>query len=134
MLYRIQSLYIIFTIFLYSISIYLNVDGKMKITKSFFLKENISSIFIFICLLFSFISFFLFKNRKIQIKINNINIIIDIINFFIKIYFSLKMEEEIKKKTIILLIILLVCLFFLYKINKFIREDIKIIDSMNRIR
>ncbi|WP_185865109.1 DUF4293 family protein [Blattabacterium cuenoti] len=136
MLYRIQTLYLLISFFIYSIS--LNLLINQNNIKYYIIFKNISTIFIIICTILSIVSIFLFKYRKIQIIINKLNIILNIINFFLfllfldnisynNFFFSAKME-------FFFMLLSLSCNILLYIANIAITRDIEIVDSINRIR
>ncbi|WP_185861372.1 DUF4293 family protein [Blattabacterium cuenoti] len=118
MLYRIQSLYLLISIFIYSFSIY------------FFYKKQII-IFTIICLLLSILSFLFFNKKKLQIYLNKINILSNIIHVII-IFFSYSYYD--KYTLCLILFFLLLCIYILFMANRAIKKDIELIDSINRIR
>ncbi|WP_185871746.1 DUF4293 family protein [Blattabacterium cuenoti] len=123
MLYRIQTLYLLISIFIYSVLIYFF---------NFYLKKtNLICLItiVCICLFLSILSFFLFKKRKFQIFINKINILSNIIYILILFYTQLN-----KYLLIIFFFFILLCIYILYLTNKAIKGDIELIDSINRIR
>ncbi len=136
MLYRIQTLYLLLSILFYSTSLYslYLVNNKIPV---FFISIEIIKNFIITCIILSIISIVLFKKRKIQIIINDINIFFNTINFIIILFFLESNAYNVfffNKKNIIFIFSLFFCDFILYLSNQYIKKDIKIIDSINRIR
>nr|WP_185867248.1 DUF4293 family protein [Blattabacterium cuenoti] len=126
MLYRIQTLYLLISIFIYSVFIYFLSDFLYF---NLYLKK-IVFIFMIPCLFLSILSFSLFKKKKIQIFLNKINILANTIHVLFLIFscFQLKLISTI------MFILLFFSIYFLYMANKAIRKDIELIDSINRIR
>lgn len=134
MLYRIQTLYLLISIFIYSVFIcFLYSLKKKNITDffnfNFYLKKTIL-IFLIICLFLSILSFFLFKKKKLQIFFNKINILVNTIHLLI-FFFS---YSQLNKYTLIMFLLFILCICILYLTNRAIKKDIELIDSINRIR
>ncbi|WP_185852249.1 DUF4293 family protein [Blattabacterium cuenoti] len=136
MLYRIQTLYLLISIFIYSFFIYFLCFLNKKIISFFYfhlyLKKTIL-IFIIICLFLSILSFFLFKKKKLQIFFNEINILTNIIHVIILFFSCYQLNMNIYILIMFIFFILL-CICILYITNKAIKKDIELIDSINRIR
>ncbi|WP_185857423.1 DUF4293 family protein [Blattabacterium cuenoti] len=135
MLYRIQTLYLLISIFIYSFLIYFLCSLNKKITDFFdfhlYLKETIL-IFIIICLFLSILSFFLFKEKKLQIFFNKINILANTIHVIILFFSCYQLNVNIY--IFIMFIFFILCIYILYITNRAIKKDIELIDSINRIR
>ncbi|WP_341657781.1 DUF4293 family protein [Blattabacterium cuenoti] len=133
MLYRIQTLYLLLSIFIYSILIYflcsLNKNLMDFLECHFFFKKTIL-IFLIICLFLSILSFFFFYQKKLQIFFNKINILTNTIYEGI-LFFSC---SKWNKYTLIIFLFFILCIYLLYLTNKAIKKDIKLINSINRIR
>ncbi|WP_185855603.1 DUF4293 family protein [Blattabacterium cuenoti] len=139
MLYRIQTLYLFISTFIHfiSISIFYNIDiVDIGIVKKEFILEKSIIILLFTCVVITILSICLFRKKKWQIIINKINIFINIViiftNIFIYLYLINSFSSEIKIIFFLLLCFLNVILYI--TANKYIVKDIKIIDSINRIR
>ncbi|WP_341662725.1 DUF4293 family protein [Blattabacterium cuenoti] len=134
MLYRIQTLYLLISIFIYSILIYflcfLNKNLMDFLGCNFFFKKFFL-IFLIICLFLSILSFFFFYKKKIQIFLNKVNILINTIHEGI-LFFSC--SNKWNKYTFIMFLFFILCICFLYLTNRAIKKDIKLINSINRIR
>ncbi|WP_185872319.1 DUF4293 family protein [Blattabacterium cuenoti] len=128
MLYRIQTLYLIISIFIYSIYLYYYYNYNINTFNTFnFISKTI---FIFLCLILSILNILFFKKKKLQIFMNKINILLNSINLIL-----LFNQKIFLKKNIYLFFILCICnILVLYICNKKIKKDIELIDSMNRIR
>ncbi|WP_341660818.1 DUF4293 family protein [Blattabacterium cuenoti] len=133
MLYRIQTLYLLISIFIYSILIYflcfLNKNIMDFFECHFFFKKTIL-IFLIICLFLSILSFFFFHQKKLQIFFNKINILTNTIHEGI-LFFSC---SKWNKYTLIMFLFFILCICFLYLTNRAIKKDIKLINSIKRIR
>ncbi|WP_185863903.1 DUF4293 family protein [Blattabacterium cuenoti] len=133
MLYRIQTLYLLISIFIYSLLIYFLCffnKNLMDFLECNFLKKKFFLIFLIICLFLSILSFFFFHQKKIQIFLNKINILTNTIYEGI-LFFSC---SKWNKYTFIMFLFFILCICFLYLTNRAIKKDIKLINSINRIR
>ncbi|WP_185863352.1 DUF4293 family protein [Blattabacterium cuenoti] len=127
MLYRIQTLYLLISIFIYSIFIYF----LKSITDFYNLYRNkMVLIFLIICLFLSILSLIFFKKQRLQIFFNKINILANTIHIFI-FFFS---YFQLNKYTFIVFLFFILCIYILYLSNRAIKKDIELIDSINRIR
>ncbi|WP_185873396.1 DUF4293 family protein [Blattabacterium cuenoti] len=132
---RIQSLYLSISILFYSLSVsFLFNDRVIRYNRL----QNLSMLLTILCIILSLSSIFLFKKKKIQLILNNLNIILNTISFLIILFF---LDSEYyssffyaKKINFSLIIFLFSCNILLYITNRAIIKDIKIIDSINRIR
>ncbi|AFJ90571.1 DUF4293 family protein [Blattabacterium sp. (Blaberus giganteus)] len=136
MLYRIQTLYLFISIFIYSVFIYFlysfNINKK-NLAYFFYLNsyfKNIIIIFIIICLFLSILSFLFFKKKKLQIYLNKINILVNILVLIL--FFSYSYYHTLY--SIIILFPMILCIYILWISNIAIKKDIELIDSINRIR
>ncbi|QIK16855.1 DUF4293 domain-containing protein [Blattabacterium sp. DPU] len=133
MLYRIQTLYSLISIFIYSVFIYFLLNHE-NITDFFYLNLYLKKIILFIiiiCLFISILSFLLFNRNKLQIFCNKINILTNT-SYVIILFFSYTQLN--KYTTLIMFLFFILCICILYLTNKAIKKDIKLIDSINRIR
>ncbi|WP_185849331.1 DUF4293 family protein [Blattabacterium cuenoti] len=138
MLYRIQTLYLFISIFIYFVFIYflypLNINFNQNLIDFFYLYlclKKIIRMILIICLSLSIFSFFLFKKKKLQIFINKINILFNTIHVLI-LFFSDYQLNKYEFSSIITLLSLCICVLCMSNIA--IKKDIKLIDSINRIR
>ncbi|WP_185860821.1 DUF4293 family protein [Blattabacterium cuenoti] len=133
MLYRIQTLYLLTYIFIYSVFIYFLCCFHKNITDFFYFNlyfKKIIIIFVIICLFLSILSFFIFKKKKWKIFLNKINILANAIYSLI-LFFSC---SKFNKYTFIIFLFFILCICILYMTNRAIKKDIELIDSINRIR
>ncbi|WP_341654704.1 DUF4293 family protein [Blattabacterium cuenoti] len=133
MLYRLQTVYLLISIFIYSILIYflcsLNKDLMDFLECNSFFKKTIL-IFLIICLFLSILSFLFFSKKKLQIFFNKINILTNTIYEGI-LFFSC---SKWNKYTLIIFLFFILCICILYLTNRAIKKDIELINSINRIR
>jgi|GEM_PF-6743962 hypothetical protein len=131
MLYRIQTLYLLISIFIYSIIIYFSFN--LIIDFFYFNLKKTIQLFIITCLFLSTLSFFLFKKKKLQIFLNKINILVNIIHGLkLTLFFSC---GQLNQTTLILLLITFcTCILLCISANIAIKKDIELISSINRIR
>ncbi|WP_341656481.1 DUF4293 family protein [Blattabacterium cuenoti] len=133
MLYRLQTVYLLISIFIYSILIYflcyLNKDLMDFLECNSFFKKKFL-IFLIICLFLSILSFFFFFKKKLQIFFNKINILTNTIYEGI-LFFSC---SKWNKYTLIIFLFFILCICILYLTNRAIKKDIELINSINRIR
>ncbi|WP_185145370.1 DUF4293 family protein [Apibacter muscae] len=120
-------------------SIYLAIIGILSFVIGFitdFIPEDWADMFLFFFIgLLSFFSLFSFKKRKIQIKINYLNIIINVVLIGYMVYHLLSSPggafspmKGVEFFVPVLLIILLAMA------NKYINKDEKLIKSVDRFR
>ncbi|WP_394798440.1 DUF4293 family protein [Blattabacterium cuenoti] len=89
------------------------------------------------CLILSILSVFLFKKRKTQIVLNDINIFLNIVNYFTMLFFldfQSYNEYYLELRVLFFLLLSFFCNILLYMANHAIKKDMNIIDSVNRIR
>ncbi len=132
MLYRIQTLYLSVSILFYFICSLLSGDKK-----SHYILQNMSICVTVSCLILSILSVFLFKKRKTQIVLNDINIFLNIVNYFTMLFFldfQSYNEYYLELRVLFFLLLSFFCNILLYMANHAIKKDMNIIDSVNRIR
>ncbi|HER40526.1 MAG TPA: DUF4293 family protein [Salinimicrobium catena] len=85
--------------------------------------------------LISFITIFLYKNRKLQFVLGRLNIILNLILLGLFVYWSLNIsgESEISEKGIGMLIPI-ISIVFLVLANKAIKKDEDLVKSVDRLR
>lgn len=144
MLQRIQTLYLILSAILSGGVIFLLSFWKDNNDKVYYLldllnetdwKLNTLLIVFVLSSLMSFISIFKYKNRKQQITINRLNIVVNFYLLGIIVYHLLTVpgENEISEKGIGLFIPELV-IILLVLANKAILKDEKLVKSVDRLR
>ncbi len=133
MIQRIQSIYLfIVSILTGTTSVYFNDEW---INNEFF---GILGMFSGSCLL-AFIVIFLFKKRGFQIKLNRLNILLNLSIIGLLIYRLLNVSGGIKfpEKGIELILPIVIAVFavvFLFIANKAIKKDDQLVKSVDRIR
>ncbi|WP_185868588.1 DUF4293 family protein [Blattabacterium cuenoti] len=132
MIYRIQTLYLFASILIYSIILFFlyKIDLWNPIIE-------ILLIIVSVCTILSFLSICCFKKQKVQISLNKTNILLNIsMNILLmSIYLYNYNYLFFFTKKILLFLFLCICNILLFhKSNKYINEDIKMINSMDRIR
>ncbi len=135
MLYRIQTIYLLMSILISSFSLhfYPSLQQKKEIQYPYSFIDKVIFIFLIVCLILSICSFLSFKMRKLQIVLNSINIVFNSATFILILFFSFYHKSFLVfRKTNLFLILFSVCIF--YFSNRSIKKDIKLINSINRIR
>ncbi|WP_185882000.1 DUF4293 family protein [Blattabacterium cuenoti] len=135
MFYRIQTFYLFISILVSSISLHFYSYSKKYIKHSFFLLDRFILIVMITCLILSILSFLFFQKKKLQIFFNSINILFNSTTFILILICSCFQSNKyffISRKTNLFLTFLSIC--FLYLSSKAIKNDIKLIHSMDRIR
>jgi len=144
MIQRIQSLYLILVALISNGLIFImnlwTIDGNDYITiKGLLTSVDFFQIVLAIMFLatgvLSLISLFLFKNRLLQIRINRVNIIVNLILFGLLIFNLLNLSGEFQhslKGIGIWLPLGLIVLLFLA--NRAIQKDENLVKSVDRIR
>ena len=129
MLQRIQTLYLLITFILLIISVYLG----FYFDKNFL--NTIPFIGFSVVAVIVLLNIFLFKNRKLQIKIDYLVILTILIISGLSLYQSgiLSGENQFSKKDIGWLIPL-ISIVFLLTANKYIKRDEALVKSVDRIR
>jgi len=144
MIQRIQSLYLllaalvsgglIFILYLWTNQSGNDIYAINSIGEDNLLLKSTGILFILSSVL-SFISIFLFKNRKTQIVINRLNIVLNFFLLGIIVYLLLTLSGEavVSKKGIGSFLPLIVILFLVLA-NKAIIKDEKLVKSVDRLR
>jgi len=144
MIQRIQSLYLllaalvsgglIFILYLWTNQSGNDIYAINNIGEDDLLLKSTGILFILSSVL-SFISIFLFKNRKTQIVINRLNIVLNFFLLGIIVYLLLTLSGEavVSKKGIGSFLPLIVILFLVLA-NKAIIKDEKLVKSVDRLR
>lgn len=131
-----QTLYSLISIAIYFLALYFYDEIK---TKHCTLLNKIILCILILCLILSISSLFFLKKMQIQLLLNKINIAMNIINsitilvFSSFYYYRLNISIFYQRKMYIFFIIFL-SISILKKTNKLIKKDIKLIESINRIR
>lgn len=129
MLQRIQT---IWTFLAVLAAVFLFVTGQDVIISDSFPVLNIGCI---VLVLVGLLSVFSFKNRKRQILLNNVSIIINVLLVGILIYWLLNLSGgiQIPEKGIepIFPLIAIICLFIA---NIYIKKDERLVKSVDRLR
>lgn len=144
MLQRIQTIYLFIAAVLaggviYLLPLWINNDGDTFYLNNFMQSTDWKQISMVASFAFSaflsFITMFLYKNRKQQIGINRFNIVVNFYLLGIIVYQLLILpgESEISEKGIGLFLPVLV-IVFLVLANKSILKDEKLVKSVDRLR
>ncbi|HIP49231.1 MAG TPA: DUF4293 family protein [Lutibacter sp.] len=144
MLQRIQSLYLFFTGLLAG-GMFLFYDGWKTLNKQTIQLESLIAylelfvenigIAFFLVLFLAFLSLFSFKNRKRQIGINRINILINLILFGLLTYHLLKISgEAFASMKGVERFLPLVSIALLLLANRAIQKDEDLVKSVDRLR
>ncbi|MFV0530814.1 MAG: DUF4293 domain-containing protein [Flavobacteriales bacterium] len=133
MIQRIQSIYLLIVSILIGATFAYFNDEWIK--NKFF---EISGIFIGSCLL-AFVTLFLFKKRGFQIKLNQLNILLNVSIIGLSTYHLLNLPGgfEFPEKGIELvfpIITALLAIVFLFTANRAIKKDDQLVKSVDRIR
>ncbi|WP_238784284.1 DUF4293 family protein [Blattabacterium cuenoti] len=117
----------------FSLHFYPSLQQKKEIQYPYSFIDKVIFIFLIVCLILSICSFLSFKMRKLQIVLNSINIVFNSATFILILFFSFYHKSFLVfRKTNLFLILFSVCIF--YFSNRSIKKDIKLINSINRIR
>lgn len=132
MLNRIQTIYLLLSIITSSLGLfeypfYLQLNNYTKYN------YNIFPLLYLIIIFISFINIFLYNNRVIQIYLNIFNIIINIIVLSLIIY-KIFLVSIYSINNLINIIYPILSFIFLIISNKYIKKDIILLNSINRIR
>ncbi len=129
MLQRIQTVWIFLAVLG---SVFLNITAQDFDVLGAYLTINVSTV---ILILFGVLSIFSFKNRKRQILLNNISIIINALLIGLLAYWLLNLSGgiSIPEKGIepVFPFLSIVCLLLA---NMFIRKDERLVKSVDRLR
>ena len=128
MLQRIQSVYMLIAFISSIFYSYLAYTSLFKENTLFAISGGIISLLILI-------NIFLYKNRKLQIKLNNLVIFVLIVLLGLSIYQVglLSGEKSFSEKDIKLLVPVISIVFLLIA-NKYIKRDERLVKSVDRIR
>lgn len=136
MLQRVQTIYLFLAalisgVLIFFVSLWTNEAGE-----SIFVEDVLVALGLFIgSAVFSFISIFLFNNRKLQFVLGRINILLNFFLLGVFVYWSLSVpgEMEISEKGIGMFIPVL-SIVFLVLANKAIKKDEDLVKSVDRLR
>lgn len=136
MLQRIQTIYLFLAalisgVLIFFVSLWTNETGE-----SVFVEDVLVALGLFIgSAVLSFISIFLFNNRKLQFVLGRINILLNFFLLGVFVYWSLSVpgEMEISEKGIGMFIPVL-SIVFLVLANKAIKKDEDLVKSVDRLR
>jgi len=136
MLQRIQTIYLFLAalvsgVLIFFVSLWTNEAGE-----SVFVEDVLVAMGLFLgSAVLSFISIFLFKNRKLQFVLGRINILLNFFLLGVFVYWSLTVpgEMEISEKGIGMFIPVL-SIVFLVLANKAIKKDEDLVKSVDRLR
>ncbi len=136
MLQRIQTIYLFLAalisgVLIFFVSLWTNEAGE-----SVFVEDVLVALGLFIgSAVLSFISIFLFNNRKLQFVLGRINILLNFFLLGVFVYWSLSVpgEMEISEKGIGMFIPVL-SIVFLVLANKAIKKDEDLVKSVDRLR
>ena len=129
MLQRIQSVYMFLAFVAGLVYIYIMYSGKL-LADTLPLLIGGSVVIILISL-----NIFLYSNRKLQIKLNNLAIFVLIVLLGLSVYLVglLSGEKQFSEKDIKLLVPVISIVFLLIA-NKYIKRDERLVKSVDRIR
>ena len=133
MIQRIQSLYILFYIINNCFLLYMS-SNDIKFSNFFSEKKDIDFLLLILANIFSIVILFNYKNRKIQIKLLFLTILIQLIILMSIIVLACKASNSIKYLLNQEVILYLLGLVFLFLSLRGINKDQKLIDSIDRIR
>lgn len=135
MIQRIQSIFILFSVFFSLIAVgffYLTFGEFLVFTIDF--KLIIVSVLLTSGLL-SMVSLLLFKNRKNQIVLNNLVVLLNVtlVALFLYQLLNLSGESIVSEKGILVLFFLIVIFSSVFA-NRYIKKDQRLVKSVDRIR
>ena len=144
MIQRIQTLYLLVATFIvgggvFVVDLWKNKDGILFFALDSFNTTNYvligMSLLFFISAILTFITIFLFKNRKLQFVIGRLTILINFILLGIIIFYSqnLSGEMEVSEKGIGLLIPIFAIVLVVLA-NRAIKKDEELVKSVDRLR
>ena len=133
MIQRIQSLYILFYIINNCFLLYMS-SNDIKFSNFFSEKKDIDFLLLILANIFSVVILFNYKNRKTQIKLLFLTILIQLIILMSIIVLACKASNSIKYLLNQEVILYLLGLVFLFLSLRGINKDQKLIDSIDRIR
>lgn len=136
MLQRIQTIYLLLA-FLINAGLIFVVDLWKNPAGIPVFAQDVPPAFILflVSALVSFVTIFMFKNRKLQFVLGRINILLNLILLGLFVYWSLRVpgEYEISEKGIGMLIPV-ISIVFLVLANKAIKKDEDLVKSVDRLR
>ncbi len=136
MLQRIQTIYLFLATLISGVLIFFVSLWSNEAGESVFVEEVLVAMGLFLgSAVLSFISIFLFKNRKLQFVLGRINILLNFFLLGVFVYWSLSIpgEMEISEKGIGMFIPVL-SIVFLVLANKAIKKDEDLVKSVDRLR
>lgn len=136
MLQRIQTIYLFLAALISGVLIFFVSLWSNEAGESVFVEEVYVALGLFLgSAVLSFISIFLFKNRKLQFVLGRINILLNFFLLGVFVYWSLTVpgEMEISEKGIGMFIPVL-SIVFLVLANKAIKKDEDLVKSVDRLR
>ncbi|TVZ27278.1 uncharacterized protein DUF4293 [Gillisia sp. Hel_I_86] len=136
MLQRIQTIYLFLAALISGVLIFFVSLWSNEAGESIFVEEVLVAMGLFLgSAVLSFISIFLFKNRKLQFVLGRINILLNFFLLGVFVYWSLSVpgEMEISEKGIGMFIPVL-SIVFLVLANKAIKKDEDLVKSVDRLR
>jgi uncharacterized membrane protein YhhN len=136
MLQRIQTIYLFLAALISGVLIFFVSLWSNEAGESVFVEEVFVALGLFLgSAVLSFISIFLFKNRKLQFVLGRINILLNFFLLGVFVYWSLTVpgEMEISEKGIGMFIPVL-SIVFLVLANKAIKKDEDLVKSVDRLR
>ncbi len=144
MIQRIQSIYLFLSLvvsggLVFVFDLWRIEDGTPVFAGSLFKSTDTIHLFIgiafFLVALLAFVSIFLFKNRKLQITLNRINIVINFVLLSLLVYVLLNISGEtaVSEKGIGSFLPL-VSIVLLVLANRAIQKDEDLVKSVERIR
>ena len=133
MIQRIQSLYILFYIINNCFLLYMS-SNDIKFSNFFSEKKDIDFLLLILANIFSVVILFNYRNRKTQIKLLFLTILIQLIILISIIVLACKASNSIKYLLNQEVILYLLGLVFLFLSLRGINKDQKLIDSIDRIR
>ena len=131
MIQRIQSIFIFFYIISTIMSYYISSDIIFNPIEIDF---NLSKILFIINLFIGVSGFFLYKYRSKQILILKTGVLIQIIFLILGAFGFISINNKFFVMDNLWIIICLINLYFLFYAIKYINKDIRLLDSINRIR
>ncbi len=136
MLQRIQTIYLFLAALvsaglIFVFSLWENTAGEVVYAED---RMLVFALFL-VSALISFITIFLFKNRKLQFVLGRLNILLNLILLGLFVYWSLNIsgESQISEKGIGMLIPI-ISIVFLVLANKAIKKDEDLVKSVDRLR
>ncbi|RKS56162.1 uncharacterized protein DUF4293 [Gillisia mitskevichiae] len=136
MLQRIQTIYLFLAALISGVLIFFVSLWSNEAGESVFVEEVLIALGLFLgSAVLSFISIFLFKNRKLQFVLGRVNILLNFFLLGVFVYWSLTVpgEMEISEKGIGMFIPVL-SIVFLVLANKAIKKDEDLVKSVDRLR